>query len=52
MVLSLTLPVQGCQRLINGVETVEIRTGLSSIILIALLAFGLWGIFTGRMPGE
>ncbi len=52
MVLSLALPGQARQRLISGMEALEKRTGLTALILLALLAFGLWRIFTGRMPGE
>ncbi len=51
MVLSLILPAYGRQRLLNGVEMVEKRTGLTSLFFFALLAFGLWRIVTGRMPG-
>jgi hypothetical protein len=52
MIAAMVLPPPSRERLIDGVQTVETRTGLSALILLALLAFGLWRIFTGRMPGE
>lgn len=52
MVAAIVLPPRSRQRLIGGVQTVETRTGLSVLILLALLVFGLWRIFAGQRPGE
>ena len=53
LVLSLTLPAAPRTRFLNGLESLERRTGLGVLGLAALMAYGAWRLYnlTAGAPG-